>query len=211
MYKIIGADGREYGPISAEVVRRWIAEGRANGDTKILSEGSTIWITISQVPELMTAPAGVTAPPASPYTPPLTAPIATANRADVEAPANGLIATAILGYLATACGAGWNLFGHHLAGDFGMPHSGGNAELERFINMFSGSMAVVSAIMGLVISTVILIGAMKMKKCESHGWAVAAAILAAFPCVSPCCLVGMPLGIWALIVLFKPEVKALFR
>lgn len=38
-----------------------------------------------------------------------------------------------------------------------------------------------------------------------------AAILAMIPCVSPCCLLGLPLGIWALIVLLKPEVKAAFQ
>ncbi len=34
---------------------------------------------------------------------------------------------------------------------------------------------------------------------------------AMIPCVSPCCLLGLPLGIWALIVLVKPEVKAAFQ
>jgi hypothetical protein len=29
--------------------------------------------------------------------------------------------------------------------------------------------------------------------------------------VSPCCFIGLPIGIWALIVLAKPEVKAAFH
>jgi hypothetical protein len=33
MYKIIGADQKEYGPITADQVRQWIAENRANGLT----------------------------------------------------------------------------------------------------------------------------------------------------------------------------------
>ena len=37
-----------------------------------------------------------------------------------------------------------------------------------------------------------------------------ASILAVVPCVSPCCLVGLPIGIWALVVLSKPEVKSQF-
>ena len=52
MYKIIGADGKEYGPISLEVLRQWVAEGRANGQTRILPEGGTDWKTIAEVPEL---------------------------------------------------------------------------------------------------------------------------------------------------------------
>ena len=39
MYKIIGADGNEYGPVSIEQVRRWIAEGRADAQTKVRIEG----------------------------------------------------------------------------------------------------------------------------------------------------------------------------
>jgi hypothetical protein len=40
MYKIIGADGKEYGPITADQLRAWIVEGRANAQTKVLMEGT---------------------------------------------------------------------------------------------------------------------------------------------------------------------------
>ena len=53
MYKIIGADGKEYGPISAEVLRQWLDEGRANGQTKVLPEGAREWKTIADVPGLV--------------------------------------------------------------------------------------------------------------------------------------------------------------
>jgi hypothetical protein len=43
MYKIIGADGREYGPITADQLREWIAEGRANAQTRVLAEGAAQW------------------------------------------------------------------------------------------------------------------------------------------------------------------------
>jgi hypothetical protein len=33
MYKLVGADNREYGPVSREAVLEWIAQGRANGQT----------------------------------------------------------------------------------------------------------------------------------------------------------------------------------
>ena len=41
MYKIIGADGKEYGPITSEQLRQWMAEGRANLQTRVLPEGAT--------------------------------------------------------------------------------------------------------------------------------------------------------------------------
>ena len=58
MYKIIGADGKEYGPISAEGLRQWIAEGRANAQTKVQVEGSAEWKRLEELPEFSTGPAG---------------------------------------------------------------------------------------------------------------------------------------------------------
>ena len=40
MYKIIGIDGREYGPVSAGQLRQWIVEGRANAQTQALAPGA---------------------------------------------------------------------------------------------------------------------------------------------------------------------------
>jgi hypothetical protein len=51
MYKIIGVDLKEYGPIAAEQLRQWIGEGRVNGQTKVLPEGATEWKTMADLPE----------------------------------------------------------------------------------------------------------------------------------------------------------------
>ncbi len=51
MYRIIGADGKEYGPISADVLRLWISQGRANALTRILAEGAAEWKILSEFPE----------------------------------------------------------------------------------------------------------------------------------------------------------------
>ncbi|MDB6112161.1 MAG: hypothetical protein JWR69_3911 [Pedosphaera sp.] len=51
MYKIIGADQKEYGPVSAEQVREWGREGRANGQTRIQAEGTTEWRPLATFPE----------------------------------------------------------------------------------------------------------------------------------------------------------------
>jgi hypothetical protein len=51
MYKIIGADGKEYGPITAELLRQWIAEGRADARTRVLGQDTTEWKTLAEVPE----------------------------------------------------------------------------------------------------------------------------------------------------------------
>ena len=51
MYKIIGADGREYGPVASGQVRQWIAEGRASGQTQALAPGATEWKPLGALPE----------------------------------------------------------------------------------------------------------------------------------------------------------------
>ena len=54
MYKIIGADQREYGPITADQMRQWFAEGRVNAQTLVWSETSGNWKPLAQYPELAT-------------------------------------------------------------------------------------------------------------------------------------------------------------
>jgi hypothetical protein len=67
MYKIIGADQREYGPVPGEELRRWIAEGRANAQTKVQSAGGSDWKALSEFAEFADAlaakAAAATAPP----------------------------------------------------------------------------------------------------------------------------------------------------
>jgi TM2 domain-containing membrane protein YozV len=52
MYKIIGADGKEYGPVSAEQLRQWLNEGRVNTQTRVMPESGGNWSTLSAYPEL---------------------------------------------------------------------------------------------------------------------------------------------------------------
>jgi len=69
LYRISGTDRREYGPATAEQLQAWIAEGRANAQTMIWSEGASDWKPLGSFPEfsLLLLPA---APPPlrhSPY------------------------------------------------------------------------------------------------------------------------------------------------
>lgn len=62
MYKIIGADGKEYGPIRAEQLRQWISEGRVNAQTRIKRDGAADWQLLGSLPEFISAHAALTAP-----------------------------------------------------------------------------------------------------------------------------------------------------
>jgi TM2 domain-containing membrane protein YozV len=68
MYKIIGKDGQQYGPVTAEQLRVWIAENRANAQTLVQPEGSPDWKPLGSLPEF----AADLRPPSAPASPPPT-------------------------------------------------------------------------------------------------------------------------------------------
>lgn len=51
MYKVLGGDGKEYGPVSAETLRQWVNEGRANSQTQVRPEDATQWQSLASLPE----------------------------------------------------------------------------------------------------------------------------------------------------------------
>src|SRR5262245_4910743 len=71
MYHIIGGDGKEYGPVTAEQLQQWVREGRLNAQTRVRAEGATEWQSLSALPEM--APALNPPPPIS--TPPAVSPV----------------------------------------------------------------------------------------------------------------------------------------
>ena len=55
MYRIIGGDGQEYGPVDADQVRRWLVEGRASRDSLVRHEDNGGWRALALYPELAAA------------------------------------------------------------------------------------------------------------------------------------------------------------
>lgn len=51
MYKILGSDGNEYGPVSGDELRAWFADRRADGATRVQRIGETQWQALSTLPE----------------------------------------------------------------------------------------------------------------------------------------------------------------
>ena len=62
MFTIIGGDGKEYGPATAEQLRSWINAGRANLETKAKLAGETEFRRLGDFPEFG-GPATPTEPP----------------------------------------------------------------------------------------------------------------------------------------------------
>jgi hypothetical protein len=110
MYTIIGADGKTYGPVTAEQLRQWLIEGRANARTPTLAPGATEWKPLGALPEF----AGQFAPP----TPPVIGPLKPGTSTGGQWPKTNSFATAglIFGILSVTCfccccGCPFNLLG----------------------------------------------------------------------------------------------------
>ena len=84
MFKIIGADREEYGPVSAEELRAWIVQGRADGRTMAQMAGSADWKPLADFPEFAAALASAVA--AKPAPPPLVSSAALAAPLRSEVP-----------------------------------------------------------------------------------------------------------------------------
>lgn len=65
MYKILGSDQKEYGPVSAQQIIQWIHEGRANGATLARAEGTEAWLPLASIAEFAALLAGQPAVPAA--------------------------------------------------------------------------------------------------------------------------------------------------
>jgi TM2 domain-containing membrane protein YozV len=110
MFKIIGADGQQYGPVSVEQLRRWIAERRANAQTLVQPEGAQEWKALGTFPEFAADLQPV--PPLFGATPPLGAPAP----AGVSARASSKVAAGICGILLGSLGIHKFILGYSGAG-----------------------------------------------------------------------------------------------
>lgn len=103
MYKIIGNDGKTYGPVAADQIREWIAQGRVENRTAVLPAGAVEWTFLGLLPEF--APHFPGPPPV--ITPPKQSAVSTNN--------NNSFATAgfICGILSCVCccGCPFNILG----------------------------------------------------------------------------------------------------
>lgn len=74
-----------------------------------------------------------------------------------------------------------------------------------------GTLGLILGTVAIIVGIVVIVGARKMQKLQSYGFAMTASILIMVPYISPCCLLGLPFGIWSLVVLASPDVKKAFR
>jgi hypothetical protein len=105
MYRILGADGREYGPVTADQVLEWIKEGRAAAQTSARLDGEAEWRPLSSFPEFAPALAAKTATPPPPLSPP--------GSSDAETLANHILARGYDLRIGHCVGRSWDLLMSH--------------------------------------------------------------------------------------------------
>lgn len=94
--------------------------------------------------------------------------------------------------------------------DFAQRFGGGGDDMAA-LRQIGEKVGVFVVLSSLLINVIAFVGALKMKSLQSHTLAMVSAILIMIPCNCPCCILGIPAGIWALVVLMNPDVKAAFR
>lgn len=85
--------------------------------------------------------------------------------------------------------------------------------LEQQMSQASIAMSIGVGVFQLAAAGLILFGALQMRSLRLYGLAITTAVIAIVPCPysSPCCCLAMIPGIWALVVLLRPEVKQAFE
>lgn len=125
----------------------------------------------------------------------------------VQAPAICMIVMASLGVVTCLAGAAlYGVLGVAMMNDPNLRQQ--NRPEDALLGL---GIMIVPLLIAAALGALTIVGAVKMKNLRSYGLAMTAAILMVLPCFTPCGLLGTPFGIWALVVLAKPEVKAAFR
>jgi len=187
-------------------MQQFMAENRVNAQTQVSADGGA-WQPSGQYPELASTggappvPANLGAPAAPSMPLPMVANPGAAQ-AMVKGPAIFMMVLAITMILLQLIGVVLNLAGGAIAAD--LP-----PEIRDKI-LAQGALGLVQNVVIIIINIIILIGSIKMKKCQSYGLAMAASILCIL-CDWGCCCLGLGAGIWSIVVLCKPEVKAAFH
>ena len=210
-YTIIGSDQKQYGSVTADNIRNWIADGRLNAQSLMREESDTEFRPLSAFPEFSDLLVSHTPSPTT-----LLPSSAGGGREDalkaIKAPAIALI-------VAASIGIAYYLYNTVFIAVGGGPSFGnqpGNVppQMRAFMEGFNrgahGPMAIAISLVILAVNGFVLFGAIKMLRLKNFGVAMAAAIVAMVPCQC-CCVLGLPFGIWALVTLNKPEVKSQFE
>lgn len=222
MYRVKGSNQQEYGPIPQEVLAQWIQEGRVNLQSLICQEGSDNWRPLDSFPELAQLIAqaneagggggGISGGGA--FGDPSSDGGRESALATVNMPGIFLILIGVIGLL----------FG--VVGLFTSPESiqqmmqtrsegmtdAQQEQIEQMILKW-GKSAWIFTVIGFLVNGLAVYAGMQLRMLRSYTLVMVATILTMVPCFSGCpaCCLSIPLGVWILIVINKPEIRPYFE
>jgi hypothetical protein len=126
----------------------------------------------------------------------------TSASAGVIAPAVVMLAFAALGFLLNLFGAVWAI-----AGPVQPINPQDPPIIQEFMKGLNGPVASAGQGFFALLSAITIVGSIQMMRQKTWGFALATSIISMINIGNCCCLVGLPVGIWALIVLVNPTVK----
>lgn len=103
MYKIIGADNREYGPVTGDQIRDWVRQGRANRHTRARLEENADWRSLDHWEEFASLFEGPTAAPGYGLG------FSPGSTAEARAIAEAIIASGVTTHIGACVSRGWAL------------------------------------------------------------------------------------------------------
>ena len=197
-YIIIGGDGKEYGPKTEAEIRAWIEQGRLNASSQIKDLEENQWKTIQSCDFH------------SDSTPPEfnKAPLAASTLTRVNGPAISMMILSIICIPLALFGMTIVAFPESINTILPDMPATMAEQMEQLVS--TGAVGIAQYTLSLIANITILIGAIRMRKCRSYGLALTASVLCLL-CNWSCFCLGPGIGIWAVFVLCKPEVKGAFH
>lgn len=107
MFKIIGGDGKQYGPVTVEQIREWITSGRANAQTSAQRDGEADWKSLAEFAEFAEALGASTGP--TPSVPGSAAPLFPDSTLSAEQLASAVLSRPVEINVGHCLGRAWDL------------------------------------------------------------------------------------------------------
>jgi hypothetical protein len=145
-------------------------------------------------------------PYASPgYSAPVSPTRALASKGKVTVPAVALIVTGAMGLCGSIFSCIWSMVVEPPPIDPNMPPL-----MQQFMQGSAGPMALAIQAVFIIVNLVVLAGAVQMLRFKAWNLAVTSTILAMINIGNCCCVIGLPIGIWGLVILMQNDVKLAF-
>ena len=83
--------------------------------------------------------------------------------------------------------------------------------MQELLKSSTGAQAVIGGLIFATVSILVVFAAIQMLRMRTWGFALAGSIIAMINIGNCCCLLGLPFGIWSIIILSRQDVKSAFE